>query len=725
VTKADHHAANDVAASSGLRAPLARRELGSDALGELDLVPLALVQLDAAGQFQHCNDAWLELLHVSTGRREPAPAPGQEYVALVRQLSAPLGDATQRLLSSLPRAPGATASDECRLDVGGEPCWWRLEARRQPDGVLLAHFDISAQRRTEIHLRLQTLVSEALAERKALVSACRPLLATICEDLGWELGCIWVRDHWDKLLCAHLWVAPGLSGSELVNVTRTLSLACGQGLPGLAWQAQRPSWLVDVFEVPRFPRRQQARALGLKSGFWVPLGHEGDVLAVLELFSTSTRHEDRELVQLLSRAGGQLAAEELRARANESTRAAENAAMPRTRLEAVIETMPGFVFVVDAQGTLIFINRVMAQHRRDEITGKHWLEYTQPSQREELRAMFDKVMATGVPQRHEGRLVGPDGREMVLSSHFGPLREGGKIVGVIITAQDVTELKRAQLEVAASQRWVSVGTLAAGMAHEINTPVQFVNDNLLFIGDATHRVFGLLDELGALPGLILSGAPDAQLRDAATAARQRVGAARLAYLEGEVPKALQACIGGLERVATIVRSLKEFAHSPSSEMEQANINHLVERALAIAAGEYKPVAELTTDLAELPPVHCHVGEVTQALLNIILNAAQAIAESVQGSARKGELSIRTWCENDQVVVALRDTGPGIPESIRPRIFDPFFTTKELGKGSGQGLALAWAVIRQKHRGSLTFESCVGQGTTFFVRLPVTRVSERP
>jgi two-component system, NtrC family, sensor kinase len=725
VSTIDHFAVNERAAPSGYRASAGRDGEPAEALAELALLPVPLLRLDAAGRVERVNDAWLELARALGGRPTPAPALGQDYVALARELSASLGAATARVLASLPHGPGASACDECRCEVGGTLRWLRLEARRCQGGVSLLHLDISPQRRAEAHLHLQALVSEALAERKALVRGSRALLAATCEELGWEFGCLWVRDHWDKLLCADLWVDPRLAGGELENVTRTTSCERGHGLAGRAWQAGSPTWLVDVFEVERFPRRQQARALGLKSGFWVPLSHDDHVVAVFEFMSTQTRLEDRELLELLSSAGARLAAEELRARARASTRAAEATAMPSRRLEAVFETMPGFVFVVDAQGKLIYINRVMAQHRRDEVAGKHWLEHVQPSQRAELSRMFDTVMTTGVPQRHKGRLVGPDGREMWLSSHLGPMREDGKIVGVIITAQDVTELERAQSEIAASQRWVSVGTLAAGMAHEINTPVQFVSDNLLFIGDATRRVFGLVSKLATLPELIVAGASDGELREAAATALQRARTARLPYLEAELPKALEACITGLERVATIVGSLEEFAHPLSSEMEQADVNQLIERALAIASGQYRYVAELATELGELPPVLCYVGELTQALLNIIMNAAQAIADAVQGSERKGTLSIRTWRDNDEVVIAVRDDGVGIPEPIRPRIFDPFFTTRALGKGTGQGLAVAWAVIEKKHRGSLTFESSVGKGSTFFVRLPALRASARP
>jgi signal transduction histidine kinase len=341
-----------------------------------------------------------------------------------------------------------------------------------------------------------------------------------------------------------------------------------------------------------------------------------------------------------------------------------------------------------------------------------------------MSAKVQAVFDTGNPQRHELSMPGPDGREIWLSIQMRPMREKDEIVGVVITSLDSTELKRTQMEFAAAQRWASVGTLAAGIAHEINTPIQFVNDNVHFVGNATRRLLALAQKLAPLAQHI-NEAPsetlDAGLRDAASSAMQAIRATRLTFLEAEVPKAIDACVEGLGRVATIVQSLKEFAHPPSEHMEPADLNHVVERSLAIAINEYRYVADLHTRFGELPPVRCHASEIGQVVLNLVVNAAHAIADVVRGTERKGKLEVSTWREGDQAIVSIRDTGTGIPEAIRPRIFDPFFTTKPVGKGTGQGLALAWAVIKQKHRGTLTFESTVGEGSTFYIRLPIAGV----
>jgi signal transduction histidine kinase len=174
----------------------------------------------------------------------------------------------------------------------------------------------------------------------------------------------------------------------------------------------------------------------------------------------------------------------------------------------------------------------------------------------------------------------------------------------------------------------------------------------------------------------------------------------------------------LNRVTTIVRSLKEFAHPANHKVSPVDLNHAIQSTLTIAANEYKYVANLETDFGDLPSVLCHVGEINQAILNVVINASHAIGNVVQGTGNKGTIRVRSFRDGDAAVVTISDTGGGIPENIRARIFDPFFTTKEVGKGTGQGLAIAWAVISEKHGGELSFETTEGVGTTFVIRLPL-------
>jgi PAS domain S-box-containing protein len=289
---------------------------------------------------------------------------------------------------------------------------------------------------------------------------------------------------------------------------------------------------------------------------------------------------------------------------------------------------------------------------------------------------------------------------------------GSILRGVLL---DVTETRRLEAELRQAQKLESVGRLAAGVAHEINTPVQFVSDSVHFVRDAFGDLSSLMKSYGELRTAAASGSASPELvADVAEAE----DAADVPYLLENVPKALERSLEGLDRVATIVRSMKEFAHPDQKEMAPVDLNQAIQSTLTIARNEYKYVAEVETDFGELPRVTCLVGEVNQVVLNIVVNAAHAIADAVKGTDARGRITVRTRREGDQVQIAISDTGGGIPEHVRERIFDPFFTTKEVGRGTGQGLAIARAVVVEKHHGSLTFESEVGRGTTFFVRLPI-------
>jgi signal transduction histidine kinase len=262
--------------------------------------------------------------------------------------------------------------------------------------------------------------------------------------------------------------------------------------------------------------------------------------------------------------------------------------------------------------------------------------------------------------------------------------------------------EQAEVELRQAQKLEAVGRLAAGIAHEINTPIQFVGDNTHFLQDAFASLQTLLGHYQALRDAVAAGEEDADL----------------AYLADEVPRALAQTLEGVDRVASIVRALKEFAHPDTKERVPADLNGALKSTLIVARNELKYVADVETDFGSIPAVVCQVGDVNQVFLNLLVNAAHAIADAGGAEDQKGTIRVRTWQENDQVVVAIGDSGCGIPEAIRSKIFDPFFTTKEVGCGTGQGLALARAVIVEQHGGSLTFETAEGRGTTFYIRLPV-------
>jgi PAS domain S-box-containing protein len=283
--------------------------------------------------------------------------------------------------------------------------------------------------------------------------------------------------------------------------------------------------------------------------------------------------------------------------------------------------------------------------------------------------------------------------------------------------QDITELRRLGRELAAAQKLESVGRLAAGVAHEINTPVQFVSDNVQFARASMTDIAAVILAYRALQEAAQQGG---DVIEAAARAAQSETAAELDYLMKDVPLALEGAVEGLGRIATIVRSMKEFAHPDQAEKTLADLNQAIRSTLVIAHNEYKYVAEIDTQFGELPLVPCYLGEINQVVLNLIINASHAISDVIKDTGSLGKLTISTRfdADADAVEVAIADSGSGIPESARNQVFDPFFTTKEVGKGTGQGLAIARSVIVNKHGGTLRFETECGKGTTFFIRLPL-------
>ncbi|NMB74244.1 MAG: PAS domain S-box protein [Myxococcales bacterium] len=305
-----------------------------------------------------------------------------------------------------------------------------------------------------------------------------------------------------------------------------------------------------------------------------------------------------------------------------------------------------------------------------------------------------------------------DGRPLQCTVLLSRIEHKGEHV-LLATVRDISEQKRAEAELGHARKLEAVGRLAAGIAHEINTPTQFVSDSVQFIKGAFEDGLQLIrtyqQELKPL-----------RERDAALDGRlnEAEEASDFEFVREEGPKAFARTEDGLNRIATIVRAMKEFSHPATKEKTPADLNRAIQTTLTIARNEYKYVAEVETDLGELPPVPCLLGDLNQVFLNLIVNAAHAIGDKVKGTDQKGKITIRTRREGDQALIAISDTGSGIPQSIRHRIFEPFFTTKDVGKGTGQGLAIARSVVIDKHGGRLDFESEEGVGTTFFIRLPL-------
>ncbi|HEY0477454.1 MAG TPA: ATP-binding protein [Kofleriaceae bacterium] len=269
--------------------------------------------------------------------------------------------------------------------------------------------------------------------------------------------------------------------------------------------------------------------------------------------------------------------------------------------------------------------------------------------------------------------------------------------------REMAERQRVEHELRLAHKLEAVGQLAAGIAHEINTPLQYIADSISFLGEAFAEMRAIV---GTYRQALRDRVQHLSLDDDP----------ELAYLESNVPDAVDRAQDGLERVASLVRAMKEFGQPAASAKSLADLNRAVTTTLTITRSAYKDVADIELELGDVQEVPCHLAELNQVFLQLIVNAAHAIAETHVVPAR-GTIRIRTWCDDGAAYVAVADNGSGIPEAIRPRIFDPFFTTKPVGRGTGQGLSIARSIVVDRHAGTLSFETTVGRGSTFLVRLP--------
>ena len=388
----------------------------------------------------------------------------------------------------------------------------------------------------------------------------------------------------------------------------------------------------------------------------------------------------------------------------------------------LIEQLPGVVYLMKADSAepLLYMSpqaeTVLGLSHDDVLEDPTALHaHLHPEDRSRVLAERRRVAGGGAPGTIEYRFVRPDGEVVWLRDEATDMidLEGVRYVQGIVL--DVTETKRAEaerdrmeLELRLAQRLEAIGQLAAGIAHEVNTPIQYLSDTTHFLEDATGDLLALLDEYRAA----FAETADADQWARLVAAEHE---ADLPYLRERVPAAFERAFDGLERVAEIVKAMRGFAYPPSSEMAPADLNAAIRDTLTIARNSLEVAAAVETDLGDIPPVVCNVGDLGQVFLNLLVNAADA----VEDSGEPGIVRISTKLEALDVVVTVSDTGCGIPAAVAEHVFQPFFTTKEVGRGTGQGLAIAHSIV-QRPGGTISFAGLPVGGTEFVVRLPVAQ-----
>jgi PAS domain S-box-containing protein len=393
------------------------------------------------------------------------------------------------------------------------------------------------------------------------------------------------------------------------------------------------------------------------------------------------------------------------------------------RSRGILETVADAIITVDEFGIIETFNRAaeeMFGYHVPEIIGQSVLNLIPLPDREMHAKHLERYRNTGETTSITGRQEIPglrkDGTLFPIEINISEGRAANHRWFTSIL-RDMTRQKQIEAQLLQSQKMEAIGHLAAGVAHEINTPIQYVGDNLHFMQDA----FDQMDQVCATCETLLDDLAGGRLTDGQLAeAEASIKNGEMDFLRSEIPQALRHSREGVNRVAKIVSAMRDFSHPGTEQKVLADINHAIENTITIASNEWKYIADMVTDLdPHLSSVACLPNELNQMFLNLIVNAAHAIADVVENRpGQKGTITISTRQDFDVVEIRVSDTGSGIPPAIQAKVFDPFFTTKEVGRGTGQGLALAHSVVCEKHGGSITFETTEGRGTTFIVRLPM-------
>ena len=394
----------------------------------------------------------------------------------------------------------------------------------------------------------------------------------------------------------------------------------------------------------------------------------------------------------------------------------------QNRMMAINESLYEGVLVFDENGHIALSNRAadrllggdderLPSRDLDEVLRLVQDEHPVPFAAGPFRQVIGEAVGL---QDDDAVFVRRDGRPLAVAYACVPLLEKDGVQGAILSFRDIGAFKQAQRDALQASKLASVGQLAAGIAQEINTPIQYIGDNLRFLSNAFQSIVGLLKRSEQLLGS-LEGEGAEHARAALARARDQADAD---YLLENIPEATRQSLEGAGQVARIVLAMKEFSHPGERAKAEVDINRSVENTVAVSRNEWKQWASLETKLDEaLPRVNCLAGEINQVLLNLVVNAAHAIEEAKRGGQGKILITTRRFDE-EHVEIAVEDNGVGMTKAVIEQIFDPFFTTKRIGKGTGQGLSICQDVVVAKHGGRISVDSTPGAGSRFSVILPI-------
>ena len=447
---------------------------------------------------------------------------------------------------------------------------------------------------------------------------------------------------------------------------------------------------------------QRARLTGREERLEYRMRHQNGTWRSLESVATAIRNEAGEVEKLVI----------VNRDITERERAEEKKNRSDQLFRSIAENSADLIAVVDKDGHRIYNNPTYERllgYTQEEL--KHTISFDQihPDDRPLVTRAAEQALKTGVGQIVEYRMQRKDGTYVTLESHGSFIRDShGEIEASVISARDISD-RRLAME---NEKLSAIGQLAAGIAHEINTPVQYVSDNITFLND-------IWQQLDAAMGFCTTSAhaSDSGISTAVTSAGLPED---WEWLRQEVPKAISQSLEGIRRMSKILGAMRRFSHTGNGERALVDLNEALDATLTIVQNQIKHIADVQTDYQiNLPRMECYADEMNQVFLNLIVNATHAIREaSVKQGRDRGRLTIRTRQIDNDVQIEIQDDGTGIPLAARARIFDPFFTTKQVGEGTGQGLTVCHDIVVRKHHGNIWFDTELEHGTTFFIRIPV-------
>jgi PAS domain S-box-containing protein len=637
-----------------------------------------------------------------------------------------------RILDSDGHVKWVNAKGNILRSMAGEPL---LTAGTMQDITHRKQVEEALQQRL-IELETVNLLSGKMGFGKTVQELLQILLEETLKSIHSQDGCIFLFN-------------PSLQRLEMVAAmgwfkqNAGLTLPPDEGINGLVYSTGQTYLTTELHNDPLPWPGGWSQVPPEQCGGFFPIYSPDGCLGVIDILITPPRRiseNEQRLLAIISQLAGNAT---LRARLNqqiqttnldlqkeiEQRAAVQNLlAAEKELLSTTLMSIAEGVIIVDEEGRVMYYNQAaetISGYQAAEVAEKPLESVfrlidpnTQQAIPDPLARLYEMNHLEEIDPNYKSPLLVTKSEERIpVSGSIAPIKSlAGELVGHVLVFQNIAEKLKAEAQMLLSQKMEAVGQLAAGIAHEINTPIQYIGDNLRFLQKMVARFSSILDVYQKIT-LEAGRAVSQEDVDAIEAARNQY---RIQHFLDESPIAVQEALNGVERVRKIVLAMREFSHPSEKQMKPADINHGIETTIIISRNEWKYIADLETDLdGDLPLVSCQIDEINQVILNMIINAAQAIQERIHpGSNEKGKILIQTRKSDNKVLINIQDTGKGIPEEILPRIFEPFFTTKGVGKGTGQGLSMAHNIIVNKHKGRITVTSKVGQGTTFTMEIPM-------